>query len=125
KLRNAKFECPSDPNSNEGNANINYLGIMGGCTSGTDAGCCEVAGQWSGRFGSDNGMFYKNSSVRIRDVIDGTTNSLMLGESRYVQLASGTPGWGATWGSAYYQGSGMSSGPMYTTVVAIVNPTNS
>lgn len=130
KVRNSKFECPSDPNSSEVNANCNYLGIMGGCASGSDQGCCEVCAStstcpWGGRFGSTNGIFYSNSSVRLRDISDGTTNSLLIGESRYLQLQGGTPGWGATWASSFYRGSDMSSGPMYTTVVAIVNAPNS
>lgn len=125
KMRNPKFECPSDPNSNAGNANSNYLGIMGGCIDGNDAGCCLVQGQWGGRYGSDNGIFYSNSSVRIRDVGDGTTNTLLLGESRYLQLAGGIPGWYSTWASGFYRGSDMSSGPQYTTVVAVIEAINS
>lgn len=63
--------------------------------------------------------------MRIRDVSDGTTNTLLLGESRYLQLAGGIPNWYSTWASGFYRGSDMSSGPQYTTVVAVVEAINS
>lgn len=121
KVRNTKFECPSDPNSNESNANANYMAVMGGCTNGSDTGCCNSTGYTDTRIGSNNGMFYNNSSTRIRDLTDGTTNVLMIGESRYMQLAGGSGTYYATWASSFYR----AGGPMYTTSVAVMNQINS
>jgi prepilin-type N-terminal cleavage/methylation domain-containing protein len=117
---NADFECPSDPNSDKRHGNMNYLGIMGGCANGSDAGCCTTSG-FANRMGSKNGMFYNNSRTKMRDMVDGTTNVLMLGESRYVQVEEGSASLFATWASGFFLG----TGPMYSTVVVISSPINS
>tara|TARA_R110002111_G_scaffold258083_1_gene326815 strand:- start:45737 stop:46684 length:948 start_codon:yes stop_codon:yes gene_type:complete len=119
--RNSIYECPSDPNSNEGNANLSYMAIMGGCANGSSTGCCNSTGYTNTRIGSNNGMFFNNSAIRLRDLIDGSTNVLMLGESRYMQLQGGSASYYATWASGFY----MAGGPMYSTAVAIMNPINS
>jgi prepilin-type N-terminal cleavage/methylation domain-containing protein/prepilin-type processing-associated H-X9-DG protein len=78
--------CPSDPNSGK-NATIgatpangqgfhgNYLGSFGNTTY--DA----PASQRGGQNGTGaNGIFFMISRTRIRDITDGTTNTLFLGE---------------------------------------------
>ncbi|MCA9115747.1 MAG: DUF1559 domain-containing protein [Planctomycetaceae bacterium] len=91
--RNSNFECPSDPNSSEGLANINYLAVQGGGDYATQlaaGNACELC--CSNRKYYFNGMFSENSSTRIRDVTDGTSNVFMVGETKYVSLraSSGT-----------------------------------
>lgn len=119
--RNSIYECPSDPNSNESNANLSYMGIMGGCVDGSSTDCCSSTSYPNTRIGSSNGMFFNNSKIRLRDLTDGSTNVFMLGESRYMQLKGGSATYYSTWASGFY----MSGGPMYSTVVAIMNPLNS
>ncbi|WP_166825689.1 DUF1559 domain-containing protein [Thalassoroseus pseudoceratinae] len=65
------YRCPSDTggelNSNRGgHAVSNYIGVYGSC-------CRD-------NLNAGNGMFWSNSSVRMRDVEDGTTQTFMIGE---------------------------------------------
>lgn len=101
------FQCPSDakPNtwqiSEEGAPNnvlatlptANYIGVFGteeldGCENASGVAPVSSAGQCIG-----DGMFYHNSSVRMRDITDGTTNTFMLGE----RGTDESQGWFSTW----------------------------
>ncbi len=95
-MRNSNYECPSDPNSKEGLGNINYLAVQGGGDYSTQlsaGNACELC--CSNRKYYFNGMFSENSSIRMRDVVDGTSNVFMLGETKYVTLRTSS-GTGAT-----------------------------
>ncbi|MEX0818249.1 MAG: DUF1559 domain-containing protein [Pirellulaceae bacterium] len=80
--------CPSDPNGhrsllsgpsgplpNSGDAGVlypgNYLGVSGS-TDDTPAGCLGIA--------NSTGMYYDLSSTRFRDLLDGTSSTLAIGE---------------------------------------------
>ncbi|MCP4782744.1 MAG: DUF1559 domain-containing protein [Fuerstiella sp.] len=101
------WQCPSDPKpekwqiEEEGSPGTvlaelptaNYVGSFG--TDELD-GCENAAGTPpvlpSGQCRSD-GVFYHNSKVKIRDIIDGTTNTFMIGERR----TDAGQGWLSTW----------------------------
>jgi len=89
---NPNFQCPSDPNSKPDVPNNNYFAVQGG---GTTAGCTS-SGQTSAWFYA-NGMFFNNSATRIGDVLDGTTNTFMVGETRYQSFLTATSTFTATW----------------------------
>jgi hypothetical protein len=60
-----------------GYAYATYRGVMGAqpFTSPTTCSSCTVFMQ--------NGVLYPNSAVRIQDITDGTSNTIMIGDSRY------------------------------------------
>ena len=65
-----------------------YYGVMGAKGINPVTGADYAVQQWypgasPAYFGgghAENGMLYRNSSVKIRDVIDGTSNTLLMGE---------------------------------------------
>jgi len=107
--RNPAFECPSDPNSSDQNANSNYFAVQGGGVDETSPGVCKSPAR--PRYGSNNGMIYHNSATKFRDVLDGTSNVFLLGETRYLPLESGYSLYPddslyGTWASGYYHQAG-------------------
>ncbi len=85
------YRCPSDTgadiNPHRGDhGTSNYAGVFG---NGTPAGRDPNGGSYPNMFESGhdwragNGMFYANSATRIRDIGDGTTNVLAIGERTF------------------------------------------
>jgi len=89
-----QFLCPSDPQQGSTTARLvtfspvserefprtNMAGVFG-----SNDWTCQAGRNYSVGL-NGNGMFYAISSVRIRDVVDGTSNTLFVGE------ATGNPG---------------------------------
>ncbi|MEW4565896.1 DUF1559 domain-containing protein [Bremerella sp. JC770] len=100
-LANVSFiQCPSDPALSQYPHKKCYAAVQGG---GSDA--MKSCGGSSGgvrRFYT-NGMFHANSKLAFRDVIDGSSNVMMLGESAYSEA------WNLWWlSSAKHEGGAMS-----------------
>lgn len=96
----AAYRCPSDPgrelNNHRGNfATSNYIGLWG---SNSAAGTHTGAG---------NGMFFYRSRLKMRDVLDGTTNVLMIGERAFPDSANS----GKPWRGGIYAGVRTDLGP--------------
>jgi prepilin-type N-terminal cleavage/methylation domain-containing protein/prepilin-type processing-associated H-X9-DG protein len=85
------YRCPSDRgraiNNQRGNfATSNYVGVYG---SHADAGT---------HTGRGNGLMWTNSDIGIRDVGDGTSNVIIIGERAFTNsAATGRPWRGAIW----------------------------
>lgn len=89
------FRCPTDPGGNNGDSLVHQNRHFGGGV-GTSAGglgnYAVSASNYMGVMGNqercpnqgantaNNGIFFYNSSVRIRDIGDGTSNTFMVGE---------------------------------------------
>lgn len=75
------YTCPSDPNSSFIGLYSNYAACQGGGTLDDAAGKTDTAAP---RYFYDNGMFFHNSSIKPDDLIDGTSKTVMIGETKYV-----------------------------------------
>jgi hypothetical protein len=107
KQRNLRFECPSDPNSNEANFNSNYFGVQGGCTPITNvlnlnAEGCITSPAAHGSLLSVNGALPINGRVSIDAIKDGTTNTILLAETKYMQIRTSVhTGFWYSWASGF------------------------
>ncbi|MEX0670395.1 MAG: DUF1559 domain-containing protein [Pirellulales bacterium] len=82
---NATFQCPSDKNSRADARNSNYYACQGGGPNSpqtsSSAGYACVA--TTGRVVFDNGIFFNNSKIRMKDILDGTSHVALIGETKY------------------------------------------
>ncbi|WP_417382345.1 DUF1559 domain-containing protein [Gimesia sp.] len=102
------YRCPSDPADNtfeleeEGSpgtvlarlATANYIGVFGS----EELDDCETVAP--GTNCQSSGLFYQNSNTRFRDITDGTSQTLFVGERR----TDATAGWYSTWVGAVPEG---------------------
>ncbi|QDT52623.1 putative major pilin subunit [Caulifigura coniformis] len=122
--------CPSDPYPSHFGiyAQANYTGSMGSqLTFSTDRTICHHFDSYAmkqSRFGTSpsasqvSGIFsFGAASIRIGDVTDGTTNTLMAGEALPGCMGNGTSvsgsgqqgSWINTWGNLFALGGGVST----------------
>jgi len=122
KLKNPDFQCPSDPNTtgtsgatglNGPVANANYAAVMGGgaipttdCSgvgpvTPTSDPPCAVNGSGDERIQAANGIMFVNSKTGYHHIGDGTSHSVLLGETRYQLLDVGNALFEMTWASGY------------------------
>jgi len=78
--RNPNFECPSDPQNGDEWPNNNYFACQGG---GPTADCTATSSTSCKFF--HNGMFYANSKIRFADLQDGSSSTVMVGETKYLR----------------------------------------
>ncbi|MBI1347487.1 DUF1559 domain-containing protein [bacterium] len=108
-IRDAKISvmgCPSDPYSLQ-------FGASGGLRSGAygfQGNYVGCTGDQQLQGGDSGGLFFHRSSTRIRDCIDGTSNTLLMSEA--IIRGPTTGGWGEAGG---YWGGGEGGGYGFTT----------
>lgn len=129
----SQVKCPSDPKAQlNGSVVTNYVGVAGGgcdvlnpsaCSGAVPGADCQGA---AGRLYFSNGLMFKNSGIRMAQVTDGTTNTYLVGETKYMRVPQdasvGTnyPSWAA---GADLRGNGTDSS--YQTLVAAAALINS
>jgi prepilin-type N-terminal cleavage/methylation domain-containing protein len=93
---NAAFKCPSDGAAGT-SCHTNYFACQGGGTS-SDRKCAATRGILY-----DNGVMFNNSRMRSKDLLDGTTYVVLLGETRYCgqNTVGGVGTTYAAWDSTY------------------------
>lgn len=85
------FTCPSYPFLDRYPTTTNYLGCQGGPLTPQAGGpavavpeCANTTGQ---RTWFSNGVLYAGSKVKVKDITDGTSKTIMVGESKYTIIA--------------------------------------
>ncbi len=118
---NSNFQCPSDPNARSSEPNSNYRGVQGGGPA--NRAWCATGSATYQRMFYNNGILYLNSEERISSVIDGTSNTFLVGESRWWFAVGQNPPWNTyfTWASSV-RNAGTSS--HVSVVAAAVDPIN-
>jgi len=76
---NAAFQCPTDPRT-PGAMQTNYIAVAGG---GSPTACPCVAKNTTSFILYTNGVFYINSQTRLTDITDGSSNTYLIGETKY------------------------------------------
>ncbi|TWT59641.1 DUF1559 domain-containing protein [Rubinisphaera italica] len=94
------FRCPSDvgPNLNperNDQGMSNYIAVQGADSAGGFRSNSDDIGDYGG-------MLFQISSIRFRDVTDGLTNTLMIGERAFVDKAPEKPWLGGQWVGVTY-----------------------
>lgn len=77
------YTCPGET-SNHGGLCSNYAACQGGGTPSAAAAQSAKAPGQVPRLFFNNGIFYHNSSIGFEDVQDGTSTTLLVGESKYI-----------------------------------------
>lgn len=75
------YRCPSHPWDRRSNVAFRSIEHM---SRGNYAACYGSGDLTASYTSTSGGMFTINSSVRIRDILDGASNTLLIGEVRYV-----------------------------------------
>lgn len=93
----AAFQCPSFPAEAVDNNHTNYFGVMGGGNTGL--GNCQSSD--AGRRFYINGILFQNSRTKFASIVDGSSNTFLVGETRYQLLDGGRSdnhwlGWAST-----------------------------
>ena len=91
------FNCPSDPKT-AGTLQSNYLAVAGG---GAAADCPCTATSFTPMILYANGAFFINSNTKLTGITDGTTNTYLVGESKY-QVSIDRPGKEGIWSGGAY-----------------------
>ena len=94
-----QYSCPSNstPVLLNSVASTDYAGCGGSCDSKNDYGCVWYAGEGWGVYPYERGILFRRSTVQVRDIRDGTSNTLMVGERCAVPGESNSWGWAEAW----------------------------
>jgi prepilin-type N-terminal cleavage/methylation domain-containing protein len=118
---NPRYQCPSERKGPGRPLHTNYVGCQGG--GGEAEATCRTWSAVNHRLLFRNGLIFRNSRVGMAGIRDGSSQTLLLGETRWwvSKEANDINGEFGTWASSY-RCSGPSAHPM--TVAAAVDPLN-
>ncbi|MFZ9822938.1 MAG: DUF1559 domain-containing protein [Gemmataceae bacterium] len=87
------YQCPSNMRFAEFSNRRDYFGVAGGNPNLVSAGGGKDSHGWRGDVQVD-GLFNLNMPRKFTDVVDGTSNTIAVGESAHAQLWGMGPGYG-------------------------------
>ncbi|MCA9114250.1 MAG: DUF1559 domain-containing protein [Planctomycetaceae bacterium] len=99
----AALMCPSDPGAGK-NSTLGFQGNYGVCMGSTGT----LVGS-DGTATNLNGMFYQMSSIKMRDLSDGSSNTVMAAENLVFDDVTGAVDSSTDWRGAYYDNYGVTS----------------
>ena len=113
------FQCPSYP-GRDPLVHSNYMGVMGGGS--TQPTWAHNTAPYGVGFWN-NGILFRNSRVNMRDVTDGTSNTMAVGETKYQLGLGGKSTWYYGWASSmrFSSGVGTNSGTLAAATDAPIN----
>jgi prepilin-type N-terminal cleavage/methylation domain-containing protein/prepilin-type processing-associated H-X9-DG protein len=97
---NNAYQCPSDPVSDSSETNTNYFGVSGGglWAAGSATNTPKRGYPWfaaNGAFIYNNGIIHINGRVTDGAILDGSSNTFMVGETRYQFVLRSEQAWAA------------------------------
>ena len=92
-----KFYCPGNPNTEWAGLFSCYAACQGG---GAPDEAAETTVNRVPRLFFDNGVFQCNSSVKLEDLKDGASNTVLIGETKYIGTPASFEATNAWWGWA-------------------------
>ena len=91
------YQCTSYPDRATLNNHTNYFGVMGG---GDYPGTEYCDGSWAGRALWNNGVLCLSSEIAFAGILDGSSNTFMVGETRYQVCEGGNASHFMGWASS-------------------------
>jgi prepilin-type N-terminal cleavage/methylation domain-containing protein/prepilin-type processing-associated H-X9-DG protein len=106
---NNAYQCPSDPVSDSSETNSNYFGVSGGgLWAAPPAGKTPKDGYpWfvaNSAYIYNNGIIHINARVTDGAILDGLSNTLLVGETRYQFVYRSEVAWAAFTNNSFYVG---------------------
>ncbi|MBI1249526.1 DUF1559 domain-containing protein [bacterium] len=93
----AKYRCPSDAHFPDAPIS-SYRGVEGG----GDTPWCSSSSLPTIRFFFNNGVLFFGSSIQFRDIVDGTSNVFLVGESPYQNWSDSDTRYREGWASCHF-----------------------
>jgi len=104
---NNAYQCPSDPVSDSTETNTNYFGVSGGGHWANANKLPKDGNPWVSVNGAsyyNNGVIHINGRVTEGAILDGTSNTFMLGETRYQFVLRSEQAWAVHTNNAFWVG---------------------
>jgi len=106
---NNAYQCPSDPTSNSAETNTNYFGVSGGglWAAGSATNTPDKGYPWfvaNSAYIYNNGVIHINGRVTDAKILDGSSKTFLVGETRYQFVYRSEVAWAAFTNNGFWVG---------------------